>query len=110
MLVKLRHLTQWALPEQLVHGSPGDCKGRRGLLHKRSFFNPQDCETLREFRVWLSAEGDSQNVEAGEVRGVASGPSRATLGRSTRNGGEEGMITPVREGSEATHGRPGTSQ
>ena len=28
------HLTQWALPEQLVHGSPGDCWARRGLLHK----------------------------------------------------------------------------
>ena len=28
------HLTQWALPEQLVHGSPSDCWARRGLLHK----------------------------------------------------------------------------
>ena len=28
------HLTQWALPEQLVHGSPGDCWARRGLLLK----------------------------------------------------------------------------
>ena len=28
------HLTQWALQEQLVHGSPRDCWARRGLLHK----------------------------------------------------------------------------
>ena len=45
-------------------------------------FQPTELRDLREFRVWLSAEGDSQNVEAGEARGVPSGPSLATPGLS----------------------------
>ena len=35
----------------LVHGSPGDCRPEEACCTRGRFFNPQGCETLREFRV-----------------------------------------------------------
>ena len=58
----------------------------------------------------MSAEETVRTHEALVVRGVASGPSRATLEWSTRTGREESMTTPVMDRSEATHRRPCASE
>ena len=44
-----RHLTQQAMPERLKLRFSRRLQTQRSLLRKRSFFNPQGCEILREF-------------------------------------------------------------
>ena len=45
------HLTQWPMPERHESRFSRRLQAQRDLRRKRSLFNPQGCETLKEFRV-----------------------------------------------------------
>ena len=88
------HLTQWPMPERHESRFSRRLQAQRDLLRKRSLFNPQGCETLKEFRVWLKPSGRSERRSMRGERGSL-GTLSCYSGDVERDGQGECMITPL---------------